>query len=30
VIAWDMRVADRQFFGGAIGSNPAYLLPLEP
>jgi len=29
VIAWDMRQADRQFFGGAIGSNPAYLLPLE-
>jgi PPOX class probable F420-dependent enzyme len=27
VIAWDMRVADRQFFGGAIEANPAYLLP---
>jgi len=29
VIAWDMRVADRQFFGGTMESNPAYLLPLE-
>ena len=29
VIAWDMRVADRQFFGGAMESNPSYLLPLE-
>jgi hypothetical protein len=29
VIAWDMRVADRQFFGGALESNPNYLLPLE-
>jgi hypothetical protein len=29
LIAWDMRVADRQFFGGAMESNPAYLLPLE-
>jgi PPOX class probable F420-dependent enzyme len=29
VIAWDMRVADRQFFGGAMESNPGYLLPLE-
>jgi PPOX class probable F420-dependent enzyme len=29
IIAWDMREADRQFFGGAIGSNPGYLLPLE-
>ena len=29
VIAWDMRVADRQFFGGALESNPTYLLPLE-
>jgi hypothetical protein len=24
-----MRMADRQFFGGAMESNPAYLLPLE-
>lgn len=30
VIAWDMRVADHQFFGGAMESNPGYLLPLEP
>jgi PPOX class probable F420-dependent enzyme len=29
VIAWDMRVADRQFFDGAIESNPGYFLPLE-
>ncbi len=29
VIAWDMREADRQFFGGALESNPKYLLPLE-
>jgi hypothetical protein len=29
VIAWDMRQADRQFFGGALESNPGYLLPLE-
>jgi PPOX class probable F420-dependent enzyme len=29
VIAWDMRQADRQFFGGALGDNPTYLLPLE-
>jgi PPOX class probable F420-dependent enzyme len=29
VIAWDMRVADRQFFSGAMESNPGYLLPLE-
>jgi general stress protein 26 len=29
VIAWDMRVADRQFFGGAMESNPGYLLPLQ-
>jgi len=29
VIAWDMRQADRQFFGGALESNPKYLLPLE-
>jgi len=28
VIAWDMREADRQVFGGAFASNPAYLLPL--
>lgn len=29
VIAWDMREADRQVFGGAFKSNPGYLLPLE-
>ncbi len=29
VIAWDMREADQQVFGGAIESNPGYLLPLE-
>jgi PPOX class probable F420-dependent enzyme len=30
VVAWDMRVADQQVFGGAFASNPGYLLPLEP
>jgi PPOX class probable F420-dependent enzyme len=29
VIAWDMREADRQVFGSAFETNPAYLLPLE-
>jgi len=29
IIAWDMRQADRQVFGGAFESNPAYLLSLE-
>lgn len=29
VISWDMREVDRQFLGGAIESNPTYLLPLE-
>ena len=29
VIAWDMRQADREVMGGALGSNPTYLLPLE-
>ena len=29
VVAWDMRVADAQFFAGAMRSNPGYLLPLE-
>jgi PPOX class probable F420-dependent enzyme len=29
VIAWDMRQADRQFFGGALDKNPEYLLPLR-
>jgi PPOX class probable F420-dependent enzyme len=29
VIAWDMRQADRMFFGGALGANPGYLLPVE-
>lgn len=28
VIAWDMREADRQVFGGAFERNPGYLLPL--
>ena len=30
VIAWDMREADRQAFGGAFQQNPGYLLALEP
>jgi len=29
VISWDLREVDRQVFGGAIESNPTYLLPLE-
>lgn len=29
VIAWDMREADRQAFGGSFKNNPDYLLPLE-
>jgi len=29
VIAWDMRQADQQFFGGVLENNPKYLLPLE-
>jgi len=29
VIAWDMREADRQVFGGAFEGNPDYLLPVE-
>jgi PPOX class probable F420-dependent enzyme len=29
IISWDMREADRQAFGGAIGNNPTYLLPLQ-
>jgi PPOX class probable F420-dependent enzyme len=29
VIAWDMREADRQAFGGSFKENPSYLLPLE-
>jgi len=29
VIAWDMREADRQVFGGAFAANPGYLLPLD-
>jgi PPOX class probable F420-dependent enzyme len=29
VIAWDMRQADQQAFGGAFKANPTYLLPLE-
>lgn len=28
VIAWDMRMIDRQFFGGAMERNPSYLFPL--
>jgi len=28
VVAWDMREADKQVFGGALGNNPEYLLPL--
>jgi PPOX class probable F420-dependent enzyme len=28
VIYWDMREADRQFFGSAMENNPTYLLPL--
>jgi hypothetical protein len=27
VIAWAMREADRQFFGGVLEKNPDYLLP---
>lgn len=29
VIAWDLREADSQAFGGALASNPEYLLPLD-
>lgn len=29
VISWDMREADKHVFGGAMESNPGYLLPLE-
>lgn len=29
VIAWDLREADRQAFGGALAGNPGYLLPLD-
>ncbi|MGC2197582.1 MAG: pyridoxamine 5'-phosphate oxidase family protein [Terriglobales bacterium] len=29
VIAWDMREADRQVFGGSFEGNPSYLLPLQ-
>ena len=29
VIAWDMREADQQVFGGAFKNNPTYLLPLH-
>jgi len=29
VIAWDMREADAQAFGGSFKNNPTYLLPLE-
>ena len=29
LIAWDMRQADEQVFGGRFRNNPTYLLPLE-
>jgi PPOX class probable F420-dependent enzyme len=29
VVAWDMRTADQQVFGGSFSRNPGYLLPLE-
>lgn len=29
LVAWDMRDADRQVFGGALERNPGYLLTLE-
>ena len=29
VAAWDLRAMDKQVFGGALASNPGYLLPLE-
>ena len=29
VIAWDMRDADKQAFGGSFEKNPGYLLPVE-
>src|SRR5215472_3849579 len=29
VIAWDMRQADQQVFGGAFKEHPTYLLPIE-
>jgi PPOX class probable F420-dependent enzyme len=29
VVAWDMRIADRQAFGGAFAANPEYMLVLE-
>ena len=29
VIAWDMRQADQQVFGGAFKQNPGYLLPID-
>jgi len=29
VIFWDMREADRQFFGGPFPTHPEYCLPLE-
>lgn len=28
VVSWDMREADKQAFGGALSSNPGYLLEL--
>src|SRR2546423_9175636 len=29
VVAWDLREVDKQAFGGALASNPGYLLPVE-
>ena len=29
VAVWEMRVADKQVFGGSFSRNPGYLLPLE-
>jgi len=29
VIYWDMREIDKQFLGGAMASNPSYLLDLQ-
>lgn len=30
IIAWDLRDADRQVFGGSLEKNPDYLLPVTP
>ena len=29
VVYWSMRQTDEQFFGGAMGKHPGYLLPTE-